>query len=105
MNREENSYLEVSHYPTGLKDRRWSQAELLAAARKAVCRNTGWPIGVVLTNPDTSPKPTKNGISTTIPTNMGRFDFWSLDERGYFYLLRRLEEDSDDRIVSGSSLY
>jgi hypothetical protein len=84
-----------------------SQAELLAAAQKSVCRNTGWPIGVVLTNPELSPKPMSDGIRAVIRSTIFRnsFDFWSLDSRGYFYLLRELEEDSDTRIKAATSLY
>jgi hypothetical protein len=99
-----HSYIEVAHYPIAI-DRKWSQDELLLAAQKSVCRNTGWPIGVVLTNPQSSPKPESGGIRAVIPTTSGRFDFWSLDRHGHFYLLRRLEEDSDTRVKPGSSLY
>jgi hypothetical protein len=106
MTDPEHSYLEIAHYPVGI-DRCWSQADLLVAAQKSVCRNTGWPIGVVLTNPELSPKPMTNGIRAVIRTTtfIDRFDFWSLDRRGYFYLLRLLEEDSDGRVEPGTALY
>ena len=102
----ERAYLEIAHYPVGINGD-WPQADLLAAAQKSVCRNTGWPIGVVLTNPEFSPKPMSDGIRAVIRSTIFRnsFDFWSLDRRGYFYLLRELEEDSDTRRKAGASLY
>jgi hypothetical protein len=106
MTAPEQSYIEVAHFPIGI-DREWSPDELLLAAQKSVCRNTGWPIGVVLTKRELSPKPVSNGIRAVIAatTLVGRFDFWSLERRGYFYLLRRLEEDSDTRVEPGAYLY
>src|SRR5215467_11087445 len=106
MTDPEQSYIEVAHYPIGI-DRKWSQDELLLAAQKSVCRNTGWPIGVVLTGPELSPKPVSDGIRAVIRTKtlIDRFDFWSLDRRGYFYFLRQFEEDSDNRVEPGTTLY
>ncbi len=102
----EQAYVEITHYPVGI-DGKWSQGELLAAAEKSVCRNTGWPIGVVLTKPELAPKPMSDGIRAVIETRtfIEKFDFWSLDRRGYFYFLRRLEEDSDERRPAGKVLY
>ena len=102
----ERAYLEIAHYPIG-KHGEWSQADLLAAAQRAVCRNTGWPIGVVLTKPELAPKPMSDGIRAVIQarTFVDRFDFWSLNRRGDFYFLRQLEEDSDDRVQTGKVLY
>jgi hypothetical protein len=106
MTDPKHSYIEVAHYPVGIGGG-WSQAELLTAAQKSVCRNTGWPLGVVLTRPELSPKPMSDGIRAVIRTAtfIDRFDFWSLDRRGYFYLLRALEEDSDDRVKPETSVY
>jgi hypothetical protein len=106
MTDPEHSYIEIAHRPIG-KEASWSHEQLLLAAQKAVCRNTGWPIGVVLTQPDLSPKPVSDGIRAAIRTTtfIDRFDFWSLDRRGYFYFLRKLEEDSDERIKPGTSIY
>ncbi len=91
---QEPAYIEIAHYLAGT-NRDWSQSDLLAAAQKAGCRNTGWPIGIVLTKPEFSPKPMQDGIRAVIRARMFHegFDFWSLDRRGYFYFLRRLEED------------
>ena len=106
MTDRENSYFEIAHYPIGI-DRKWSQDELLLAAQKAVSRNTGWPIGVVLTKPEFSPKSVSDGIRAVISakTIIDRYDYWSLDRIGRFYFLRELEEDSDDRVAPGTSLY
>jgi hypothetical protein len=106
MTDPERSYIEIAHYPVSI-DGGWSQVELLEAAQKSICRNTGWPMGVVLTNPELSPKPMNDGIRAVIRrTVLGdRFDFWSLDKRGYFYLLRMLEEDSNARRQPGTAIY
>jgi len=105
MTEQVHSYLEVAHFPVGI-DRKWSQDELLMAAQKSVRRNTGWPVGIVMTNPEYSPKPVSEGIRAIVPSALNdRFDFWSLDRSGRFYFLRTLEEDSDDRIAPGTSLY
>jgi len=102
----EPGYFQIAHYPVDI-EKDWSQADLLAAAQKAVCRNTGWPIGVVLTNPELSPKPTSEGIRAVIRTTTFHynFDYWSLNRQGYFYFLRQLEEDSDDRTQHEKILY
>lgn len=106
MTKLEHGCIEIAHYPVGIGGL-WSQANLLAGAQKSVCRNTGWPMGVVLTNPEFSPKPFRDGIRAVIrsPRFADTFDFWSLNKRGYFYLLRLLEEDSDARTEPGKSIY
>jgi hypothetical protein len=102
----EHSFLEVGHCPLGIQ-RKWSQDELLLAAQKSVCRNTGWPVGVVLRHPQLSPKPVKDGIRAVVRTATfaDRFDFWSLDRNGCFYFLRSLEEDSVGPAGPGTHLY
>lgn len=85
-------YWEASHYPIN-PGRTWNQAELLEAARKSKCRNTGWPIGVVLSSPEHAPKPVSDGIRASIRSEIG-YDYWSLAKQGAFYFLRNLEEDS-----------
>ena len=74
----------------------WNQKELLAAGERAVLRNTGWPIGVVLHKKGLAPIPTPDGIES----RLGRYggsashsDFWSLDRDGSFYVSRLFEED------------
>jgi hypothetical protein len=90
---ETAGFFEVRHYPLGVLTR-WNQAELALAAQKSVCRNTGWPIGVVMTKPEFAPAPTVTGIRAVIKSG-GTFDYWSLGRQGAFYFLRRLDEDSD----------
>jgi hypothetical protein len=89
------AYIEVTHYPV-MHERSWSQRELVTAAQKAVCRNTGWPMGVVLTKPEGAPKPLKDGIRATIYSNfMGEmFDYWALNRSGGYFFLRSLAEDT-----------
>jgi len=102
----EPAYLEIAHYPVGVGTS-WSQADLLAAAQKSVGRNTGWPIGAVLTREEYSPKPMRDGVRAVIQatTIIDRFDIWSLNRRGYFYFARLLEEDSDDRVKPNMTVY
>jgi hypothetical protein len=96
--------LEASHWPIDL-DRLWNQAELLEAARRSECRNTGWPIGVVLSSPQDAPHSTTDGIRASIPGDDSRYDYWSLHKRGAFYFLRRFEEDSPTRGTTGSLFF
>jgi hypothetical protein len=84
---------EVEHYPVGTT-RTWNQAELASGAQKAVCRNTGWPIGVVMTKPEFAPIPTAWGIRARIESGE-LFDYWALEKHAAFYFLRRLDEDTD----------
>jgi len=88
-----NGYLEVVHYPVNA-GRTWDQVQLLEAARKSKCRNTGWPIGVVLSSPDKAPKPVHDGIHASI-RGESDFDDWSLEKHGAFHFVRRYEEDSE----------
>jgi hypothetical protein len=89
-------YLEVAHWslkPVSFPD----VAHLRDVAAKSTCRNTGWPIGVVLTRPDLSPKPTERGIRTSIRREemFEGFDYWSLSKRGAFYFVRAFGEDAE----------
>jgi hypothetical protein len=70
------------------------QDELLVAARGATIHTFGWPIGVVLDNPEGRPKPTNEGIVAEITAStFSGYDYWSLTTRGQFYQLSSLFED------------
>ncbi len=108
-----SSVLEVGHFESAQRllsssRREWSQHKLLAAAGRAVLRNTGWPIGVVLTKPGLAPVPTPEGIEARI-TSRDRLvssgeDFWSLSKDGSYYVSRAFEEDfQSERVVQQSS--
>ena len=90
-------YVEVVHYLESSGEQ-WDQAQLLEAARKAKCRNTGWPIGLVLSPPEMAPKPFPEGIRASIYSEtMGRsFDYWSIARDGTFFLRRAFYEDGGD---------
>jgi hypothetical protein len=93
-----SAYIQVTHYL--LENRRtWSQGELVDASRKAECHNSGWPMGVVLNNPEAAPKPLKDGIRTIIYSEfVGKLlDYWSLQRDGKYFFLRTLVEDTIDR--------
>jgi hypothetical protein len=85
---------EVFHNPQGVSDA-WDQAQLLAAAQKSVVRKTGWPIGLVMSRPEFAPRPTASGIRAIVDAQQ-LFDYWVLSKSGEFYLLRLLDEDSDN---------
>ncbi len=93
------SSMEVVMSPTrGGKN--WNQRELLDAARAAQIKTFGWPVGVVLDNPDIredNPQPTADGIEVTIVRDQrGTFDHWALNLDGSFYIQQDLFEQTHD---------
>ena len=94
------SRFEIAHFPEGIPAA-WDQERLVDAARKAVVRKTGWPIGVVMGKPEFAPQPLADGIEAMIDA-ANSFDYWALNRNGTFYFLRRLDEDGDwDRARRG----
>lgn len=89
-------FMEVSHYsPDFLISK--TQPELLLAARQSQVSSTGWPTGVVLSNP--GPRPTNEGILATAVQEgpyVHRFNYWTLTKSGEFFTLRSLLEDHRD---------
>lgn len=75
--------------------RQWKQQDLLAAAERAVLRNTGWPIGLVIRSPDLAPVPTPDGIEARLRHYTADLieDFWSLRADASYYVSRLFEED------------
>jgi hypothetical protein len=76
--------------------------DLEQAARDTAIRTFGWPIGLVLSNSEDRPKPYKHdgteGIRMVFEKevfeNEGkRFDYWTLDKNGDYYILSSLFED------------
>jgi hypothetical protein len=72
--------------------------ELLALARSAQIKASGWPIGIVLDKQEYKPKPTSQGITTEVRVEEGgmfgpSYDYWTLRRDGTFYLIRSLFED------------
>jgi hypothetical protein len=87
-----HGYLEVIHAPETPQGP-FSHKELLRAAEAAQCRNTGWPIGVVLTRREEyRPKPVASGILAKIVSDT--VDYWFLKNDGAFYFARTFVEDS-----------
>jgi hypothetical protein len=80
----------------------FTQKDLLSAARKAQISTFGWPIGVVLDVPNSSPKPLADGIKAEVELNkmqmpsdlMNSYDYWTIRNNGDFYLMKSLFEDS-----------
>jgi hypothetical protein len=73
---------------------------LLNIARKSECRNTGWPIGVVLEKPEYKPVSLADGIRAVIShvlitvdkVELREFDYWALNNRGHFFFIRSHED-------------
>ncbi len=87
--------IKVPHEPNQIDSR-----TLLEIARKSECHNTGWPIGVVMTNPEYKPIPLADGIRAimigkrSIISDIDSFDYWALNNRGHFFFVRSYEEDA-----------
>jgi hypothetical protein len=81
--------------------------DLLEAATKAQIETFGWPLGVVLPNPDTKPRPTSEGIVAEVSISdrqmlarkRNSYDYWALNRNGDFYLLKNLFEDDSGHPV------
>ena len=75
--------------------REWNPRDLLATAKRAELRNTGWPIGLVLQGSGHRPVPTPDGIEA----RLGRYvsgqteDYWYFHKDGNYYVSRLFEED------------
>ncbi|PIU57988.1 MAG: hypothetical protein COS89_02705 [Deltaproteobacteria bacterium CG07_land_8_20_14_0_80_38_7] len=91
----ELAYIETYHKILFL-EKEWNQKELLKAMEQAVCRNTGWPIGVVLHTESGRPVFRKDGVEIELESESesgDRYDEWYLKRNGSFYFFRTLEED------------
>ena len=99
-----NGFVSFVEVKFSLLDRNlnFTQKDLLSAARKAQISTFGWPIGVVLDVPNSSPKPLADGIKAEVQLNkmqmpidlMNSYDYWTLRNNGDFYLMKSLFEDS-----------
>jgi HipA-like protein len=100
----ELGYLEVFH---SLKDssRTWNQSELLEAAKSSECRNTGWPIGVVMDIEECRPVFRSNGIEAEIEIREGTYDEWSFRKDGSYRFFRVFGEDSIEHFKKSDFLY
>lgn len=97
-------YLEASHWlPNNQK--RWDQNQLLEAAERAKCCNTGWPIGVVLHTEHGRPVFMSDGIKVEAESMFGSYDEWSLKRDGGFYFFRIFEEDESTSPNKSDVLY
>ena len=89
-------YMEVRFTLVGTEIRR-TQKELLGAARAAQIMNFGWPVGIVLDEPDFRPKPRRDGILAEISGGgKASYDYWALRQTGEFYLLQSFFENERD---------
>lgn len=84
-----------AHIPNGLIN--VSQSNLLDFALKSRIRTFGWPIGVCVENTLGRPKPTQEGIVTSIKREeKNSFDYWVWSRGGKFYLHKSIFEDQVD---------
>lgn len=98
--KHEFGYVESAQQLVHPAGKPWDQRTLLRAAEASQLRNTGWPIGVVLTRSDKAPKVTKDGIEARIKRDwpdggLGWEDYWFLRTDGSYYVARILEEQYD----------
>ncbi|MFH1829640.1 MAG: HipA N-terminal domain-containing protein [Pseudomonadota bacterium] len=100
----ELGYLEVFHSIKN-SSRTWDQNRLLEAARKSMCRNTGWPIGVVMDREKYRPIFKNDGIEAEIEVPEGSYDEWALRRDGSYYFFRVFEEDSLDKFKKNNFIY
>lgn len=104
-----NKYREIGHLEVfhALKDssRVWDQNELLEAAKKSKCLNTGWPVGVVMEREEYRPIFKSNGIEAEIEIKEGTYDEWSLRRDGSYHFFRVFEEDSVGKFKKSDFLY
>lgn len=95
---KEGFYRFIVRVPYGLNQ--IDNNTLLNIARKSECRNTGWPIGVVLEKPEYRPVSLADGIRAVIShvlitidkTEIRKFDYWALNNRGHFFFIRSHED-------------
>lgn len=82
-----------------------SQRVLLDAADKAQIKTFGWPIGIVLNQPEKRPRPITDGIISEVLIKgeerlsgvRSSYDYWALNRTGDYYLLKNLFEDNSNR--------
>jgi hypothetical protein len=74
---------------------RFSQFELLDAARESPIDTFGWPVGVFFAREEYRPRPLRDGIfARVLWGERETYDYWSLSLQGDFYLLKTLSEDA-----------
>lgn len=89
-------YMEFFSYLPGYK-LNVELSELLEAASDTAIHTFGWPIGLVLSREEFRPKPyahnNTKGLKAIYEGPDGRFDYWTLDVNGDYYILATLFED------------
>lgn len=100
----ELGFLEVFHSIKN-SSKTWNQNELLKAAKESICRNTGWPIGVIIEREGYRPIFKNNGIETELEFLDGSYDEWALRRDGSYYFFRVLEEDSQNKFKKNSFIF
>ena len=71
--------------------------DLLTAADESQIHTFGWPIGVVLHTEEGRPKPYSQDAIQAVIDNPPNFDYWTLNKKGHYYILKTLFEDSRDQ--------
>jgi len=101
-------YMEIAHWlPRLLHKQKWGHKELLDAAEKAMLRNTGWPIGLVIHNPKLKPKAVEEGVKAVMVEQRYTkgFDFWHIRFDGAYYFARNFREDTIGKLKNKRILY
>ena len=88
------AYVEAAQRLLRPPSKGWKPAELLDAASKAELGNTAWPIGRVIDSEGSSPVATTDGIEARVWHHEPVWeDYWSFQNDGSYYVVRRLEEE------------
>jgi hypothetical protein len=72
---------------------RYTAKQILDAAQQAEIHTFGWPLGIVLLDNESRPRPTKDGVQAEVSVEGQSYDFWKMRENGDYYLLSSLFED------------
>lgn len=108
VNARGDQWHEAAEIAAGENWVRFRQDQLRKAMEETQIHAFGWPIGVVLNQPDYEPKPVRDGIRADILlSDKSQYDGWALRNDLVFYLLKTLFEDTrsegkiflDSRIV------
>lgn len=89
-------YMQVAFGLTPPKIQRTAQ-DLMEAARGSTIRTFGWPIGIVVEDDESRPRPTGDGIRAEVVGTRWdaeqSYDLWELRTDGDFFLIQSLFED------------
>jgi cellulose biosynthesis protein BcsQ len=101
-----HGFMEISHHCRNVRVSA-DQSALLAAAKQAEVRTSGWPLGLVLDTLEDRPRPDKDGIVAAVSSpdffNFKTYDYWACSNTGSFYALSSfLAEEDANQFMDGT---